>query len=355
MKILPEFSNILTNWYKENKRDLPWRRTKDPYKIWVSEIILQQTRVAQGIGYYNRFIEAFPDIKSLAQAPVDEVLRLWQGLGYYSRARNLHFAANEILNKYNCELPSLYKDLLHIKGIGTYTAAAISSFCFDEKVGVLDGNVYRVLSRIYGVSSDILSGSGKKEFYEICQKNLPQDNCSEYNQAIMEFGALQCVPKSPNCAECVMSHICYAFKHNLQSSLPVKIKKSKSTNRYFTYFILKYNNGIYFQKRENKGIWEGLYEFYLYEGTQDEEVEVVLKQDDLFRYLTENNIIQSVRSKQEQLKHVLSHQNLFINFVEVELKGEMKNYDQLNWFCGQEINELPKPVVIHNYLKKHIF
>ena len=354
MHFNPILANTLINWYKDNQRDLPWRRTSDPYNIWISEIILQQTRVAQGTGYYIRFIEQFKDVKSLANAPIDEVLRLWQGLGYYSRARNLHFTANTILDKYNSEFPKTYTELLHLKGVGHYTAAAIASFAFNENVAVLDGNVYRVLSRFFGISSDISSTSGQKVFHEISNKNLPTKNSQEYNQAIMEFGALQCTPKSPNCNECPLSNDCHAYKYSLQGELPVKLKKVKTKNRYFNYFIFRIKNQLYLKKRTKNDIWKELYDFHLHESTRSSKPETIIKKDKLLTSL-EPNII-SVKTKQETVKHILSHQNLFIQFIEVNLNKNINlSENELHPHTILSIKELPKPIVINNYLERHIF
>ena len=352
----PTFANHLIDWYKQNKRDLPWRLTKDPYKIWLSEIILQQTRVAQGLAYYNRFVKKFPTVEDLANAPIDDVLRLWQGLGYYSRARNLHSASQEILEKYNLEFPNSYKQLLHLKGVGHYTAAAIASFAFNEEVAVLDGNVFRVLSRFYGISSDISSTSGIKEFREISAQNLPHNDASTYNQAIMEFGALQCAPKSPNCTECPLLTDCYAYNHELQAELPVKIKKVKIRHRYLFYFVIRVNDNIYMKKREKKDIWEGLYDFHLFEGDKDDNYETAFQKDTIINRFHTNNSIQTVAHSAEIVKHVLSHQNLYINFSEIRLNEtvDLSEYE-LYKYTIDAIEELPKPIVLNNYLEAYIF
>jgi A/G-specific adenine glycosylase len=257
-----EFSNSLIHWYLQNKRDLPWRNTTNPYPIWLSEIMLQQTRVAQGLPYFLSFTDAFPTIFDLAKAEEEQVLKLWQGLGYYSRARNLHATAKYIAFELNGKFPPTYKELLKLKGVGEYTAAAIASFSYNEPVAVLDGNVFRVLSRYFNVDSDFSLPKTKTEFQQLAQEVLDKKNPAVFNQAIMEFGALQCVPKNPDCNSCILNSSCAALQHKKVSELPVKSKKTKVTNRYLNYLILKDSDCNYIvQKREGKGIWENLYEF----------------------------------------------------------------------------------------------
>ena len=231
------FGQKLTSWYLQNKRDLPWRKTKNPYKIWLSEVILQQTRVVQGLPYYENFVNSFPTVFDLAKADEQQVLKIWQGLGYYSRARNLHHTAQYISENLNGEFPKTYNELIKLKGIGSYTASAIASFCFDEKVAVLDGNVYRVLSRYFGVETDISSSKAKKEFQNLADEVLDKNRPALFNQAIMEFGALQCVPKNPNCEVCVLNDSCLALKDKKVAQLPVKVKKTKVKKRFLNYLI----------------------------------------------------------------------------------------------------------------------
>lgn len=261
-----EFSNSLIKWYLQNKRDLPWRNTVNPYHIWLSEIMLQQTRVAQGLPYFIAFIEVFPTVFDLANAEEEQVLKLWQGLGYYSRARNLHATAKYIATELKGDFPPNYDQLLLLKGVGEYTAAAIVSFAYNEPVAVVDGNVFRVLSRYFNIDNDISDGKTKKEFQILAQELLPKNKAALFNQAIMEFGALQCVPKNPDCANCILSSSCAGLQHKKVNILPVKSKKTKVTNKFFNYLILKDIQGNFVvQKREGKGIWENLYEFTLIE------------------------------------------------------------------------------------------
>ncbi len=256
------FSKTLITWYLDNKRDLPWRKTKDPYHIWLSEIMLQQTRVAQGLPYFLAFTEAFPTVFDLAKADEEKVLKLWQGLGYYSRARNLHATAKYISEELSGNFPNNYKDLLKLKGIGEYTAAAIASFSFKECVPVVDGNVYRVLSRYFDIETDIASSGAKKEFTQLASELIDKKKPELFNQAIMEFGALQCVPKSPDCNSCPLDNSCLALAKNKVSQLPIKLKKQKITNRFFNYLLVIDNkNQAIINKRTQKGIWHNLYEF----------------------------------------------------------------------------------------------
>ena len=261
-------SSILTDWYLEKKRDLPWRNTENPYYIWVSEVILQQTRVTQGLSYYERFIARFPDVQSLAAADIDDVLKVWQGLGYYSRARNLHTGAKYVVKQFNGLLPPHYESLLQIKGVGEYTAAAIGSIVYNLPVAVVDGNVNRVIARVFGIHDPINSTSGIKRIKEIALKILDKENPALHNQAMMEFGALQCVIRNPECEICPLKKECYALAHQEVSRLPLKIKQTKIRDRYFNYLVILYHNNIVITQRSGKDIWQGLYEFPLIETTQ---------------------------------------------------------------------------------------
>ena len=259
------FSKKVVEWYRLNQRSLPWRETKDPFHIWLSEIILQQTRVNQGLPYYEKFIEAFPSVDKLAAASEQKVLRLWQGLGYYTRARNLHKCAKMIVNSYGGSFPASYNELLLLPGIGAYTAAAIASISFNESVAVVDGNVYRVLSRVFGISTEINSPKGKKEFFELANQLIDKKNPAMFNQAVMEFGALFCKPVNPSCESCTFKASCFAYNNNLVASLPVKKKNKPARRRYFYYFVIQSGKSLLMSKRGKKDIWEGLYDFYLLE------------------------------------------------------------------------------------------
>ncbi|HSD15086.1 MAG TPA: A/G-specific adenine glycosylase [Flavobacterium sp.] len=342
-----DFTNLLIQWYLREKRDLPWRKTPHPYPVWLSEIMLQQTRVAQGLPYFLRFTEAFPTVFDLANADEEQVLKLWQGLGYYSRARNLHATAKHIAFDLNGNFPNNYIDLLKLKGVGEYTAAAIASIAYGEPVPVVDGNVYRVLSRYFDVDTDITSASAKKEFFELAASLLPVDRASDFNQAMMEFGALQCVPKSPDCQNCVLSGSCLAFKHNKVGMLPVKLKKTKVSNRYFNYLIIKDANGnSVIRKRAGKGIWHNLYEFPMLETAQEDDFETVFQLVEKFSSDLKPTDIKPLHHN--LIVHKLSHQHLRIQFWKVKTSQKIENALPI-----EEIKKFPFPIVIHNFMEEH--
>lgn len=317
-----KFQKKLQFWYETNKRILPWRETKEPYKIWISEIILQQTRVNQGFEYYVRFIERFPNVKSLAEADEQEVLKYWQGLGYYSRARNLHKAAKKIVSDFNAQFPKTHKDIISLPGIGEYTAAAISSFAYNLPYAAVDGNIYRVLSRISANDTPIDTTAGKKVFTEIAQNLLDKLQPGLHNQAIMEFGAIYCTPANPDCQNCPLLDFCEAKKLNLVQQLPVKQSKTKVTNRYFNYFFIQNGKSTYLQKRTKKDIWRNLYEFPLIE-TDGEMDFSSLVQTPEFKTLFENTDYQ-INKISKPFKHVLSHQIIYANFYNVSIVQENK-------------------------------
>lgn len=342
-----DFHNILIKWYLQNKRDLPWRKTVDPYQIWLSEIMLQQTRVAQGMPYFFSFTQEFPTVKHLADAPEEKVLKLWQGLGYYSRARNLHKTAQYISNDLNGVFPDSYKELLKLKGVGEYTAAAIASFSYNEVVPVVDGNVFRVLSRYFDVESDIALPATKKEFAGLAQELMPKDNPALFNQAIMEFGALQCTPKNPNCNVCVFNESCTALQKGKVNRLPMKSKKVKVTNRYFNYFILEdFSGNTLIQKRTEKGIWHNLYEFPLLETPLIEGFDVVSKkvENEIF---PEYTIICIEHCSESTVMHKLSHQHLHIQFWKIKVQEKIEN-----GVDAQNLKTFPFPIVIYNFIEK---
>jgi A/G-specific adenine glycosylase len=326
------FSREIVKWYLVNKRNLPWRDEKDPYLIWLSEIILQQTQVAQGMQYYLKFTSAFPTVNHLARASEDTVLKLWQGLGYYSRARNLLQTAKVIASEYKGEFPHTYNEIRQLKGIGDYTAAAIASFAFDLPHAVVDGNVYRLLSRVYGIASPIDTTSGKKEFARLAADLLGNDP-GLHNQAIMEFGSQQCKPYNPACDNCPLSHRCQAFRHGMVNDLPVKSKKVTVRNRFFNYLVIADQKGnVRVRRREGKDIWQGLYEFPLVETDRKISVPELLKTRDAKVY-TKNSVV--VRHVSEEYTHILTHQRLNARFCvaisEKELKGtEREHITRLN-------------------------
>ncbi|MDO7874908.1 A/G-specific adenine glycosylase [Hymenobacter sp. ASUV-10] len=352
----PSFlATALLAWYPRHRRDLPWRHTHDPYAIWLSEVILQQTRVAQGLPYYNTFLNAYPTVADLAAAPEAEVLRYWQGLGYYSRARNMHHTAQQVVQEHAGKFPTSYAELIKLKGIGPYTAAAIASFAFNEAVTVLDGNVYRVLARIFGLHSDIAAPASRKEFQALADQHIPAAAPADFNQAIMEFGAIQCTPVKPDCLFCPLQQSCWAFQHGQVALLPVKSKAKAARTRYFHYFVLRHGEQLYLKERREKDIWQGLYDFALAETVQAE-----LPPSEIMRHLeafgAEIDISQAAESS-ATMRHVLSHQKLEVKFHEVPLRQPLPDSTLrdlgLRAYSSEEIEVLPKPVLIVNYLNTH--
>jgi A/G-specific adenine glycosylase len=343
---LQAFSYQILFWYRLNPRELPWRGTKNPYKIWLSEIILQQTRVAQGLPYYQKFVNNYPTINDLATAPEEEVLRLWQGLGYYSRARNLHACAKYVCFELGGKFPETYEGLLKLKGVGSYTASAIASFAFGEAKAVVDGNVFRVLARYFGIETDIASSRAKKEFESLADQIIPTDLPDEYNQAIMDFGSRQCTPLNPDCSICPLHSNCFAFNNNMVKELPVKIKKTKIRERNLHYYIIKCGNEWVWKKRGPRDIWEGLFDFPVSE-----------KENPSKELNWESIGGEETQRFDKKYRHILSHQRLNATFSEVEIPS--KNYEELSNWCNEEgfilVNEdkidyLAKPKLIVNFL-----
>jgi A/G-specific adenine glycosylase len=343
-------SKTIIAWYKIHKRSLPWRNSDNPYTIWISEIILQQTRVVQGYDYFLHFLEQFPDIKSLAEASEDEVLKCWQGLGYYSRARNLHAAAKQLQAVYGNKFPQTYDEIRRLKGIGDYTAAAISSFAFHLPYAVVDGNVYRFLSRYFGIETPIDSTVGKKFFASLATDLLNKRDPGTHNQAIMEFGALQCAPSSPDCAQCPLATGCFALSNNKVSTLPVKAKKSKVQHRYFHYFMIINNQTTYLNKRTGKDIWQNLYEFPLYESLQPMDITQIL-QTDLFVSLTQS-LPFFIKHQSPEIKHVLSHQIIHAHFYVIQTSGMNNNMSNFIPVKMQELSHYPISRLMENFVKK---
>jgi len=348
-----QFSVALINWYEKNKRDLPWRATRDPYKIWLSEIILQQTRVAQGRPYYEKFIASFPTIFDLAAADEQQVLRLWQGLGYYSRARNLHACAKEIVSAHEGNFPQTAEALKKLKGIGDYTAAAIASFAFGEASPVLDGNVFRVASRYFGIASDIANPKSKKDFYPVLNEVIDKKRPDLFNQAIMEYGALHCTTAKPLCLYCELQQSCFAFQNQQQDQLPVKIKKIKVKARHFNYMVFVHRNKVYLKERGKKDIWQGLHDFYLLEQAETGEVldiEQIFNKDQLSKI--------TLIDESDNFKHILTHQRITARFYVIRISEEnafSEFLSDLNPRSVEEVSELPKPKLIDNYLNQVFF
>ncbi len=340
------FAKQLMAWYQVHHRPLPWRETKDPYKIWLSEIILQQTRVTQGLPYYNRFVVTFPNVKALAEADEQTVLRLWQGLGYYSRARNLHACAKMIVRDMKGRFPNNYQALMHLPGVGPYTAAAIASFAFREKVAVVDGNVFRVLARIFGIDLNIVSPEAKKSFSAIANELIDDDRPDTFNQSMMEFGAIHCTPVAPQCGDCIFSNTCVANLRGLQKVLPVKERNLTVRKRYFFYVAIRHKNKWLMKKRKDKDIWQGLYDFFLVESKRNQNWRTALAAFGEF----------STGKRVADFKHVLTHQQLFVSFIDVEVSDEttfaaLAGQLQLKPFSQKQIQHLPKPVLISKYLR----
>jgi len=343
-------SNRLTEWYQCNKRDLPWRDISDPYKIWISEIILQQTRVKQGLSYYLQFIDRFPNVKTLAEASENEVLKYWQGLGYYTRARNIHKAAKQIITDFNGVFPIKHADVLKLAGIGDYTAAAICSFAYNQPYAVVDGNVYRVLSRLFGIKTAIDTNSGKKEFAILAQNLLSLHEPAFHNQAIMEFGALQCTPNCPDCVNCALNSQCKAFELKIVSELPVKTQKTKVTNRHFNYLFVEFNKNTFLQKRTAKDIWQNLYEFPLIETDKLLNTEELINNQQfklLFDGVTETKIIKTTNP----VKHVLSHRVIYAQFISIKISDLPKSFSHFNQIPISELDNYPVSRLMELYLE----
>lgn len=334
-----QFSQNLLRWYRDNTRPLPWKKDKDPYTIWISEIILQQTRVEQGTPYYLRFIEAFPDLMSLANASEDQVLKLWEGLGYYSRARNLHFTARYIVKDLGGVFPNKYEGILKLKGIGPYTAAAIASFAYGLSYPVVDGNVLRLVSRYFGIEESIDSGTTKKIITELMQQAISGTDPAIFNQAIMDKGALICTPKKTKCEQCTLSDSCYALANDKVSILPKRTKKVKNTKRYIFYYFIQNEDSTYIRRRDQKGIWQGLYELPFIEVT---EKEFDIGMPDIDHSVDPNTVECSVVHK-----HLLSHQTLYIKFINAQ--GEVKN-DSYRKVQIDQLKQYAFPKVILSYL-----
>ena len=345
-----DFTKSVINWYSEHKRDLPWRNTKNPYFIWLSEIILQQTQVKQGLPYYEKFVKAYPTIFDLANSDEQDVLKLWQGLGYYSRARNLHFTAKHIANDLNGVFPNTYKEIIKLKGIGDYTASAIASIAFGETTAVVDGNVYRVLSRFFGIDTPINSTKGIKEFKLLASKLIDSEQPAEFNQAIMEFGAQQCKPKRPYCIVCPLQDTCVAFQKNKIETLPVKLKKTKIRNRYFNYLVfIDPDKRTLLEKRTEKGIWQNLFQFPLLESEKSLSIKDFETQIKSHKILSDKRYDISLYNETDII-HKLSHQHLhttfwIINTQELPTKG----------IKFETIHDYATPILIKNFLDNFNF
>ncbi len=336
-------------WHKGQTRPMPWKGVKDPYLIWLSEIILQQTRVEQGMPYFMAFSKKYPKVEDLAHAPEDDVMKLWQGLGYYSRARNLHFTAKYITNELNGVFPDNFEKLLNLKGVGEYTAAAIASFAYEEPVAVVDGNVYRVLSRYFGIKTPIDSLKGKKEFKSLANQLIDRKQPDKYNQAIMDFGATWCTPKLPRCENCIMQDTCYAYKKEALDTLPVKEKKLKKRKRYFNFLVIQNEEKTYLEKRTNKDIWQNLYQFPLIETKTEVEYENLKSEEDWTDIFNKFN--PKLLSKSKVYKQVLTHQNIDAVFWTIELKQTKLSGRKFLSTNAKDINSYAFPKIIDCFIK----
>ncbi len=345
------FTDSLLRWNrKDNKRQMPWKGEKDPYKIWLSEIILQQTRVEQGWDYYDRFVAAFPKIEQLAKAPQTKVFKLWEGLGYYSRCKNLLATAKIVSSTYKGKFPENYDDILALKGVGPYTAAAIASFAFNQSYAVVDGNVFRVLSRFFGIRQPVDSTGGKKLFTQLANELLDKKQPGIYNQALMDFGAVICKPKQPLCATCPLKIRCMAYLGDMVNELPVKEKTIKKKSRWFYYLIAEHNGKVYLRKRGPKDIWENLYEFILEETTQANLVELATDLPSFKKMLGKNKVKTLAVSR--SFRQQLTHQTIHGQFIRIMIKKPLK-LDGYKLFDANQLNKLPFPKLITAYLAEN--
>ena len=346
-----KFVSGLLQWNSsDNDRRMPWKGEKDPYKIWLSEIMLQQTRVEQGLGYYQRFVEAFPTIHHLAKAPEQQVFKLWEGLGYYSRCRNLIHTARHIAHDRGGVFPIEYAEILDLKGVGAYTAAAISSFAYNQPHAVLDGNVFRVLSRIFYIDQPIDTTEGKKYFSALAQSILPRDKAGEYNQAIMDFGAVVCKP-SPECAACFFNHHCKAFLHDKQLTVPVKSKRTLVRERWFNYLVLEHQGAIAVKQRLEKDIWQHLYEFFLLETAHAEAPREVLAQWRKSYGVRAPDY--KVVAQHLQVVQRLSHQLIHFSFIHLQLSNRL-TIEGIEWVPVQQLPQYPFPKTLQQHLQGQI-
>jgi A/G-specific adenine glycosylase len=343
------FPGLLLKWNQDqNTRQMPWKGEKDPYRIWLSEIILQQTRVEQGLNYYNNFIRSYPTVHQLAKAPDEKVFKLWEGLGYYTRCRNLLVTARFISNDLKGKFPGRYEDIVALKGIGPYTAAAISSFAFNLPHAVVDGNVFRVLSRIFGIELPIDSTEGKKIFTTLAEELLDKKQPGIYNQAIMDFGAVICKPAAPLCTTCVFNKHCHAFIHNRVQDLPVKEKKIRVRTRWFYYLVLEYENEIAIRQRTGKDIWQQLYEFPLIEEDHEQVQKIILQKAEKMGLLLKKNyqIVQLSGIFRQQL----SHQLIAGQFIKLSIKKKPPEEHGLLWLRKEQFKKYAFPQFINQYL-----
>lgn len=347
----------LLTWYDKNRRDLPWRKTSDPYRIWVSEIILQQTRVKQGIGYYYRFLEAFPHVEALAAADEQDVLKIWQGLGYYSRARNMHYAAQSIAEKHSGKFPDSYNEILALKGIGHYTAGAIASFAYGLPYPAVDGNVMRVLARLFEIDEEINTSAGSKQIYRIAGSLIPSDKPAAFNQALIEFGALWCTPKNPRCEDCPLQEHCSGFRSNKVHRLPRKKPARKPKERILNYLVMRDrdNNTVYLRKRsDDNDIWKNLYDFPVIETREPVNPDELMNTTEWKQWI--GNRYREITLSSGKRKHQLSHQTLHAYFWEVRIEGSIDTLpaESIVKDSLQNVSRYPFPRLIDAYLNEQV-
>ena len=342
------FTTQINNWYYVNKRDLPWRLNKDPYSVWLSEIILQQTKIQQGLPYYLRFIERYPDIYSLSDANEQDILKLWEGLGYYSRARNLHKTAKLIVSDYKGMFPTTYSELLTLPGIGKYTASAVSSICFEEKRAVLDGNVFRLLSRYFNIDTPINSSLGIKSFEKLSFELLPKVNIGDHNQALMDFGSTICKPKLAKCDVCVLQDGCSAYSNNKIYLFPVKTKKTKVKIQHFNFLIfLSKDNQTIIEKRDKKGIWQKLFQFPLVQSDEELNNSNFFNNPQVAKKLKFSAYKVKLINNKPQI-HLLSHRKLLIKFWEIKSNNFIKDSIAI-----KNLDNYPFPIVLSRFIKSY--
>ena len=343
-----DFAKQILDWYEIHRRDLPWRRSGNPYHIWLSEVILQQTRVDQGMAYYLRFLKQYPTIQSLAEAPEQEVLKLWQGLGYYSRARNLHYASKQLMDDFGGVFPDRYEKISLLKGVGEYTAAAIASIAFGEAVPVVDGNVKRVICRLMGIQA-----SGIRQYKDVkalMAEYITQDRPGDFNQAVMEFGALQCVPKNPDCESCIFKRECYAYLEEKVSDLPAREIKKNPRKRYFSYFVISPDKeSIILKKRNDKDIWKNLYEFPLIESNSKLGPDNLLKEPEFISWFGNGT---SISGAEKEYKHQLSHQTIYARFYAIHPGKDLNLHPDWEKIQINKLSEYPVSRLMERYLEE---
>ena len=343
-------NDTLINWYEQYRRDLPWRHNPSPYEVWLSEVILQQTRVSQGMDYYLRFIERWPTVEALAQATEEDVLKMWQGLGYYSRARNLHHCAQQVVEQYGGKFPADYEQLRKLKGIGDYTAAAIASIAFDLPHAVVDGNVYRVIARLYDIDTPININEGQNLFARLADELLDRNHPGLHNQAMMEFGALQCTPKNPDCLHCPLQPHCLAFERQTIAQRPVKLQKTKVKTRYFNYLVMRLGESIYLHKRSDNDIWKNLYDFPCIESEMPMPVEAVIKSEGFLQLVDGTSF--TITKTSPVFTHKLTHRTIVAQFIEIKLEQKLLQIETKEVFLAaeRELENYPIPRLIDLYL-----